>query len=48
MLIHWKRLAALLVFLPALPACTPHYLIRSDYVVSQQRNTSPEIIETAS
>ena len=48
MLIHWKRLAALLVFLPALPACTPHYLIRSEYVVSQQRTDDPEIIETAS
>jgi len=48
MLTHWKRLVPLLVLLPTLPSCTPHYLIRSEYVVSQQRNTAPEIIETAS
>jgi len=44
----WKRLVPLLALLPAFPACTPHYLIRSEYVVSQQRTDDPEIIETSS
>ena len=48
MLNHWRRLALLLALLPALPCCTPHYLVRSEYVVSQQHSTSPEIITTAS
>ncbi|MGD2063024.1 MAG: hypothetical protein PVF51_05515 [Nitrospirota bacterium] len=48
MLNLWKRLALLLALLPILSACTPHYLIRSEYVVTQQVNESPEIIETAS
>jgi len=48
MLNDWKRLALLVAFLPTLVSCTPHYLVRSEYVVSQQLNTSPEIIETAS
>jgi hypothetical protein len=48
MLNHWTRLALLLAFLPVLFACTPHYLVRSEYVANQQRNTSPEIIETVS
>ena len=45
---HWKRLALLLATLPALPSCTPYYLVRSEYVVSQEHSATPEIIETAS
>ena len=44
----WKRLVLPLALLTALPCCTPYYLVRSEYVVSQQISTAPEIIDTAS